>query len=187
MSTVFRVEKTTNYTVMSNIHLKDRRLTYKAKGLMSEMLSLPPDWDYTLAGLAVISNDGVDSVRSAVRELERYGYLARSQKRDRLGRMSVNEFVVYEDPSKNPHYTPDEKSNGGSDIENSIENTSNGSVKAKSPSLENPTTVKNIVENHVENSEISVEKQLFLEIRYRRNRQRIYRYRKIQQRLHLIN
>ncbi len=88
MSTVFRVEKTANYTVMSNCHLKDRRLPYKAKGLMSEMLSLPPDWDYTLSGFAVIAKDGVDSVRTAVHELEKYGYLVRSQKRDERGRMS---------------------------------------------------------------------------------------------------
>jgi len=104
MSTVFRVEKTANYTVMSNCHLKDRRLSYKAKGLLSEMLSLPPDCDYTLRGLAVIAKDGVDSVRTAVRELEKYGYLVRSQKRDERGRMSVNEYIVYENPDQNPNY-----------------------------------------------------------------------------------
>ncbi len=140
MSTVFRVEKNANYTVMANYHLKDRRLSYKAKGLLSEMLSLPPDWDYTLSGLAVIAADGLDSVRSAIRELELYGYLVRSQSRDERGRMSVNEFIVYENPADNPDHITDENVEK-SDVENSVENVSNGSAKGNSPSLENPVTV----------------------------------------------
>ena len=78
MSTVFRVEKTANYTVMSNTHLKDRRLSYKSKGLLSVILSLPPDWDYTITGLSVIAADGVDSVKTAIKELEQYGYVISS-------------------------------------------------------------------------------------------------------------
>ena len=70
MTTVFRVEKTGNYTVMSNVHLDDRALSYKAKGLLSCMLRAPEDWDYTLEGLAELSTDGVDAVRSAVNELD---------------------------------------------------------------------------------------------------------------------
>ncbi len=136
MSTVFRVERTANYTVMANFHLKDRRLTYKAKGLLSEMLSLPPDWDFTLAGLAVIAVDGVDSVRSAVRELEKYGYLVRRQKRDERGRMSVSEYTVYENPEQNPNYSPD----GNPDDDNPAPKSENGSVKQNSPSLENPVS-----------------------------------------------
>lgn len=151
MSTVFRVEKNANFTVMANYHLKDRRLSYKAKGLLSEMLSLPPDWDYTLSGLAVIAADGLDSVRSAVRELEKYGYLVRTQSRDERGRMSVNEFVVYENPADNPDYIPDDNS-GNSAVENTVENAGNGFVKGKSPSLENPVTVGK-----------SVKKQIFLD------------------------
>jgi len=134
MSTVFRVEKTANYTVMSNYHLKDRRLSYKAKGLLSEMLSLPPDWDYTLSGLAVIANDGIDSVRSAVKELEKYGYLVRYQRRDERGRMSVNEYTVYENPEQNPDYKP----SGNDEI--APGKSKSRSVKRKSPSLENPAT-----------------------------------------------
>lgn len=94
MSTVFRVEKTANYTVMSNTHLKDRRLSYKSKGLLSVILSLPPEWDYTITGLAVIATDGVDSVKTAIKELEKYGYVTRSQLRDERGRMAQNEYVV---------------------------------------------------------------------------------------------
>lgn len=140
MSTVFRVEKNANYTVMANYHLKDRRLSYKAKGLLSEMLSLPPDWDYTLSGLAVIAADGLDSVRSAIRELEMFGYLVRYQSRDERGRMSVNEFIVYENPADNPDHISDEN-NGNSAVENSVKNAPNGSAKGNSPSLENPVTV----------------------------------------------
>ena len=84
---VFRVEKTRDYTVMANHHLKDRRLSLKAKGLLSVMLSLPEEWDYTLKGLAVISKEGVDAIRESIRELERAGYVARSRKRDEQGRL----------------------------------------------------------------------------------------------------
>lgn len=147
MSTVFRVEKTANYTVMSNYHLKDRRLSYKAKGLLSEMLSLPPDWDYTLSGLAVIANDGVDSVRSAVRELERYGYLVRYQRRDKRGRMSVNEYAVYENPGQNPEYIPTNDNEENPHTEKTVKQLKNGSVKPISPLLENPVTDEKSGEN----------------------------------------
>ena len=95
---VFRVEKTRDYTVMSNHHLKNRSLSLKAKGLMSLMLSLPDDWDYTLKGLAKLCCDGVDSVRNAVVQLETEGYIMRRQGRDAHGRLSANEYVVYEVP-----------------------------------------------------------------------------------------
>lgn len=169
------VEKNANYTVMANYHLKDRRLSYKAKGLLSEMLSLPPDWDYTLSGLAAIAADGLDSVRTAVREPEQYGYLVRSQSRDERGRMSVNEFIVYENPADNPDYIPYED-NGISPVENSVENAENGSAKGNSPSLENPVTVGK-----------SDKKQNFFANRRWQNRHRQNRYRKIPQRLPIIN
>ena len=76
---VFRVEKTKDYTIMSNHHLKDRRLSLKAKGLLSMMLSLPKEWDYTLKGLARISREGVDAIRGALRELEKDGIILRRQ------------------------------------------------------------------------------------------------------------
>lgn len=109
MLTVFRVEKNANYTVIANIHLKDRRLSYRAKGLLSVMLSLPPEWDYTLKGLAVIVSDDVDSVRAAIRELEKYGYLMHRCSRDERGRMSVNEYRVYENPADNPDFATNDE------------------------------------------------------------------------------
>ena len=78
---VFRVEKTDNYTVMSNYHLRDRPISLKAKGLLSQMLSLPPEWDYTLQGLAYINKEGINSVREGVKELEKAGYIKRRRVR----------------------------------------------------------------------------------------------------------
>ena len=97
---VFRVEKNRNYTVMSNVHLKDRGISLKAKGLLSVILSLPEDWNYTTRGLAAICKEGVDSIGAALRELESAGYLARHRLRDRSGRISDTEYVVYESPHK---------------------------------------------------------------------------------------
>ena len=105
MSTIFRVEKNANFTVMSNVHLKDKRLSLRAAGLLSKILSLPPEWDFTLSGLAKITSDGVDNVRSAIRELEKFGYITRKQLRDERGRMSLNEYHVYEDPKQNPDFS----------------------------------------------------------------------------------
>ncbi|MBU5406504.1 helix-turn-helix domain-containing protein [Paraeggerthella hongkongensis] len=96
--TVFRVEKTRDYTVMSNCHLRDKRLTLKAKGLMSFMLSLPDDWDYTIKGMAALHPDGIDSIRTALNELEEYGYMVRARRRDAGGRLRDTEYVIYESP-----------------------------------------------------------------------------------------
>ncbi len=76
---VFRVEKNKGYTVMSNHHLRNKELSLKAKGLLSQMLSLPEDWDYTLAGLSLINREKIDAIREAVRELENAGYIQRSK------------------------------------------------------------------------------------------------------------
>ena len=78
---VFRIEKTRDYTVMSNHHLKDRTLTLKSKGLLSMMLSLPDEWNYTTRGLAAICREGVDSIGAALKELETHGYIRRTQLR----------------------------------------------------------------------------------------------------------
>ena len=95
---VFRVEKTCDYTVMANHHLKNRSLTLKAKGLLSMILSLPDEWNYTTRGLAAICREGVDSIGGALRELEREGYIVRHQLRDEKGRITDTEYVIYEQP-----------------------------------------------------------------------------------------
>ena len=99
---VFRVERTRDYTVMSNHHLKDRALTLKAKGLLSMMLSLPDDWDYTTRGLASICREGVDAIGKALKELENAGYMERRQLRGKDGRITDTEYTIYEQPRKPP-------------------------------------------------------------------------------------
>ncbi len=122
MST-FRVQKTRDYTVMSNVHFRDTRLSLKAKGLLSFMLSLPEDWDYTERGLAATCSDGRDSLRSAIRELEKAGYLVRSRKRDSHGRLRDTEYIIYE----TPQFSGDPTDGGGpydcSPSEKNIEET----------------------------------------------------------------
>lgn len=95
---VFRVEKTKDYTVMANHHLKNKRLSLKAKGLLSMILSLPDDWNYTTRGLASICKDGVDSLGTALKELEIAGYILRNRLRDDKGRITDTEYVIYETP-----------------------------------------------------------------------------------------
>ena len=95
---VFRVERNKGYTVMSNHHLRNKELTLKAKGLLSQMLSLPEDWDYTLAGLSRINREKIDAIREAVRELERAGYIQRSRERDEKGRLRGADYIIYEKP-----------------------------------------------------------------------------------------
>lgn len=99
----FKVEKTKNYTTMSNRHFKDKRLSYKAKGLLSLMLSLPEEWDYSVQGLMKLSRDGKESVMSGINELEDCGYLIRTQEKDESGRFTGYDYAVYEHPfSENP-------------------------------------------------------------------------------------
>ena len=123
---VFRIEKTQNYTVMSNHHLRNKTLTLKAKGLLSQMLSLPDAWDFTLAGLSHINRESVDAIRTAVWELEKSGYIVRRQERDDKGKMSAIEYIIYEQPQEQtaPTDTPEEK----------------GCPSLDYPILENPTS-----------------------------------------------
>ena len=122
---VFRVERNKGYTVMSNHHLRNKELTLKAKGLLSQMLSLPEDWDYTLAGLSLINRESIDAIRTAVWELEKAGYITRRQGRDDKGKMTAIEYTIYEQPQPPAAASPE----------------------PKNPTLENPTTDKPILEN----------------------------------------
>ena len=134
---VFRVERTHDYTVMSNHHLKNRALSLKAKGLLSLMLSLPDDWDYTLQGLAHISLEKVDAIRKAITELENEGYITRTRERDEQGRLRGTEYIIREQPiSEKPT------------LENPIlgKPTLDKPTQAK-PTLENPTQLKKKIYN----------------------------------------
>ena len=126
---VFRIERTRDYTVMSNHHLRDGNLSLKSKGLLSMMLSLPEDWNYTTRGLAKICKEGVDAIGGALRELEKGGYIVRHQLRDRQGRISDTEYVIYEQPqpdtappdTENPYMEkPDTEKPAELNIEKSI-------------------------------------------------------------------
>ena len=95
---VYRVQRTRDYTVMSNYHLKDKGLTLKSKGLLSMILSLPEEWNYTTRGLASICKEGVDAIGSALKELETAGYIVRRQLRGANGRITDTEYIIYEQP-----------------------------------------------------------------------------------------
>ncbi|MGI5899699.1 MAG: DUF6017 domain-containing protein [Christensenellales bacterium] len=95
---VFRIEKTRDYTVMANHHLRNTALSLKAKGLLSLMLSLPDNWDYTTKGLARICKDGVDSISATVKELEKHGYIVRERIRNSKGQLTTIEYTILEQP-----------------------------------------------------------------------------------------
>ena len=95
---VFRIEKTRDYTVMANHHLRNTSLSLKAKGLLSLMLSLPENWDYTTKGLARICRDGVDSICATVKELEEHGYIIRERIRNSKGQLTTIEYTILEHP-----------------------------------------------------------------------------------------
>ena len=128
---VFRVERNKGYTVMSNHHLRNKELSLKAKGLLSQMLSLPEDWDYTLAGLSFINREKIDAIREAVKELERAGYIVRSRERDEKGRLRGADYVIFEQPQTPPV----------SDLP-TLENPT-----LDNPTLEKPTQEKPTLEN----------------------------------------
>lgn len=152
---VFRVERTRDYTIMSNYHLRDKRLSLKAKGLLSQMLSLPEDWDYTLTGLACINKESKDAIRSAVNELENGGYIKRHQKVDKSGKFSGNEYVIYERPVEKP----------------SLEKPSSENPTTDHPLTENPTqrnTEETRIDELIIDSVLSGEKNEMTEMkRYR--------------------
>ncbi len=115
---------------MANHHLRNRELSLKAKGLLSLMLSLPEDWDYTTKGLSCICKDGVDSICATIKELEKAGYVKRRRLRDAQGRLSDLEYTILEKPEPLP--SPPE-----------------------SPQRENPVVVKpDVVEPDVDNPEL---------------------------------
>ena len=144
---VFRVERNTGYTVMSNHHLRNKELSLKAKGLLSQMLSLPEDWDYTLAGLSHINREKIDAIREAVKELEKAGYIVRSRERDEKGRLRGADYVIYEQPQPRE---PEAATSGGQppilDLP-TLENPTLDNPTLEKPMLENPTLENPTLEN----------------------------------------
>ena len=120
---VFRVEKNRDYTVMSNHHLRNTDLSLKSKGLLSQMLSLPEEWDYTLKGLSKINREGIDAIREAIRELERAGYVTRTRVRNEKGQLGAADYVIHEFP------VPPKPA---------LENPTQDKPISENPTLENP-------------------------------------------------
>jgi len=151
---VFRTAKVSDYAVIAKHHLKNRTLSYKAKGLLTFMLSVPDAWDFSLGGLATLASDGIDGVRSGIRELERQGYLTRRRIRDAVGRLGDIEYTIHEypqpvnggeptHPSREPPPNSDSPTLENPMLENPI---------LASPTLENPTQVLPTQENPRERS-----------------------------------
>ena len=162
---VFRVERNTGYTVMSNHHLRNKELSLKAKGLLSQMLSLPEDWDYTLAGLSHINREKIDAIREAVKELEKAGYIVRSRERDEKGRLRGADYVIYEQPQpKEPEAATSSEQPPTSDLptlENpTLDNPTLDNPTLEKPTLEKPTLEKPTLENPTQlNKDISSKEQ----------------------------
>jgi len=147
---VFRVQKNKDYTVMSNHHLRNTYLSLKAKGLLSLMLSLPENWDYTLHGLAYISLDGLSSIRAAVGELESAGYLKRRRLRNNKGQLTETEYTILEQPE------PIATRTASPIYENPI---------LDNPTLEKPILEKPTLENRMQlNTYISNKKELITDL-----------------------
>ena len=127
----YRVERTKDYTVMSNCHLRDTGLTLKAKGLLSMMLSLPDEWNYTTRGLAAICKEGVDAIGKALKELENAGYIVRRQICGAGGKISDTEYVIYEQPQQRPQPDTDNPDTVQLDTENRAELNKDISSKEK--------------------------------------------------------
>lgn len=131
---VFRINKTQNYTVMSNHHFKEKKMSLKAKGLLSLMLSLPDDWDYSISGLATLSKDGKDSIMSALAELEKFGYLTRQRVTNEKGQFAGVEYNIFEIPQpKKPNAA----------------NTNEEKEKADNPNAENSTQLNTNLTNYL--------------------------------------
>ena len=139
---VFRIEKNKNYTVMSNHHLRNKELSLKSKGLLSLMLSLPEEWDYTLKGLSIICKEGIDAIRMSIVELEKQGYIERRRNRNTKGQLTNTEYIIHEYP-----ITVTPKSEKPM-LENPIlDNPTSEKPTLENPILDNPTQEKPTLEN----------------------------------------
>ena len=124
---LFDVEQVKGYTITPNFHQRDKTISLKAKGLLSQMFSLPNDWDYTLKGLAHINLDGIDAIRTAIRELEKAGYIRRTRIRDENGRLRGTKYKVYATPRPPTSDSP------------TLENPTQVKPTQEEPTQENPT------------------------------------------------
>lgn len=162
MAEVFRINKTKNYTIMSNYHLQDKKLSFKAKGLLSCMLSLPDEWNYSVRGLASISKEGIKAINSILKELEENYYLKRERKQENNGRFYY-EYNIYETPYTQKGITDKGSTLNGTQINNNIINNNN---KDKIDKAFNPITNELIKRNFIEEYDLELYKydDLFIEL-----------------------
>lgn len=152
---VFRVHKNENYTVLSNYHFKEKGMSLKAKGLLSLMLSLPENWDYSAAGLVTLSKDGKDSVNAALKELEKFGYLRRTQAYDENGKFGGYNYEIFEKPSDAVIAEAKDKKQPKAE-KPSTDNPFAENPSTEKPSTENPPQLsKKELNNKKLNTEIS--------------------------------
>ena len=163
---VFRIEKTRDYTVMANHHLRNTELSLKAKGLLSLMLSLPEDWDYTTKGLARICKDGVDSISATIKELEDTGYIIRQRIRNSKGQLTTIEYTIQEHPP-HPQPAPQNPELENPELENPVlANPTLGKPESVYPEQENPAQSNTKKSNNqlsktdLSNTEVSIPIQL---------------------------
>ena len=140
---IFRVEKVKDYTTISNYHLRDKRLSLKAKGLLTMILALPEDWNFTIRGLSAICKEGVESIGTALKELEKGGYLVRKRVRGADGRMNDTEYNFYEEPIRQTEEQPEESDDGQSGAEEPEMETS----EAEQPHTEKPDAGNSVQSN----------------------------------------
>lgn len=146
---IVRVNKTANYTVLSNFHFKEKKMSLKAKGLLSLMLSLPDDWNYSISGLVSLSKDGKDSVMSTLVELEKFGYLKRKRLTNSKGQFAGTEYNIFEEPQ--PQEPVAEKQNSG---KQNAENANAGNPPLLNTNLINNEFNKNTNELNTEMEQI---------------------------------
>lgn len=152
---IVRVNKTSNYTVLSNFHFKEKKMSLKAKGLLSLMLSLPDDWNYSISGLVTLSKDGKDSVMSTLVELEKFGYLRRKRLTNSKGQFAGTEYNIFEEPQ--PQEPVAEKPTEG--------NENAGKPISGNQKLLNTNSIKNLFNkntNELNTNEISPEMEVIL-------------------------
>ena len=131
---IFRVEKVKDYTTISNYHLRDKNLSLKAKGLLTLILALPEDWNFTIRGLSAICKEGAESIGTALKELEKGGYLVRKRVRGADGRMSDTEYNFYEEPVRQM----EEPSEGSDDGQSGTEEPESEISEEEQPHTEKP-------------------------------------------------
>ena len=145
MAEVFRINKTKNYTVMSNYHLQDRNISFKAKGLLSYMLSLPDNWNYSVNGLSCVSMEGNKAIKSILKELENNNYLVRARKQGLRGKFYY-EYNIYEVPYTQKGMTVEGTTLDGIQINTNIINTNNKDKLDKSlNSITNEVIKRNFI------------------------------------------